>query len=82
MKARLQIGEKPDHIIIFDTGMIEVHCLACKTWVKLEDLRETVFEDGCKMSWCPHCGALSNFAEGPCDREVKCYYLSYKKEKP
>ncbi len=59
MRARVELV--PEQFINFNSGSVEVHCLACNSWVSIDEVQEVIFEDGCRMSECPKCRALSMF---------------------
>lgn len=61
MRARVQTEK--DLFIYLDSESIQVHCLACDTWVRLDEVQIITLGDGCQMSECPHCQTLSRFEQ-------------------
>lgn len=80
MRARVETAN--EFFMYLDTESLQIHCLACNEWVRLDEVQTVVFpEDNCQMLECPSCREVGRFeksspAEGRIDRLKSQFDLS------
>lgn len=68
MRVRVELCS--EQYINLDTSQVEVFCTKCNSWVKLDEVRSVTFpDDGCTMSECPKCSALSSFSHSAPEKD-------------